>query len=102
MILAGHHRHGRLAIAEREDGDLFTIQALLDDDFRAGFAEFPVEHGHLDGFDGLRHVLGDGDAFARGESVRLDDQWLVTLLNIGAGVAGVVELPVFRRRDAVF
>ncbi len=65
---------------DREQGDLWPVQVLLDHDPVARIAQAGVYRADR----GLP-VGGDGDALARGETVVLDDVWRAELVEIGEG-----------------
>ena len=71
MILRGGKRQRVLAIAQGEERGFLAAHELFNDDFRTGAPEAATEH-HVDSV--KRFFLGHryDDAFAGGETVRLD------------------------------
>ena len=73
VVLRTRQQDGVLAVNHREDGTLFSVKELLDQDLRAGGAELVGDEHVVDRGLGVRHCLGDDNALAGGQSVRLDD-----------------------------
>ena len=82
VVLRGCQRDGGLAVGQGEKADLATGQEFLDHDFGAGRAEPAVEH-HGDGGFGFIKRLGDDNAFAGGQAIRLDHDRRALLAHIG-------------------
>ena len=92
----------RLTAADhREEGRLLAIQEILDDDFGARGAERRVDHHVVHGVQGGLYVHRDNDAFARGESIRLDDDGRTLFLYVGLGRLGVGEALVLGGGDVI-
>ena len=73
VILSRQHRNSGGSIGEHEQRELFALHELLDENLRAGFAENAILDHHVDRALGFLSAVGYHDAFARGQSGRLDD-----------------------------
>ena len=80
---------------------LAAFEEFLDHDFRAGIAERAIEH-HGDG--GLRFIkrLGDDDALAGGQAIRLDDDRRALFADIGQRIVSRGEAAVRAGRNIEF
>ena len=101
MILRRNHRADRLAVGERENGNLLARHEFLNDDAAARCAECFALHDLVDGDKRFLLGHGDDDALARRESVRLDDDGRTLGFDVGACGGGIRKHFVLRRRDAV-
>jgi hypothetical protein len=71
VVLRRRHRHGPLAVAQREQGELLALEVLLDEHARV--AEAPFHEHCLERGTGLVPAGRDDDALARGQPVGLED-----------------------------
>ena len=75
--LVVHRRHQGLhlgAVRDDDEGDLLSLEVLLDEHPPARLAELPVHHDRFDDLLGLVRAGADNDSLAGGQPLGLDDQ----------------------------
>ena len=100
VVLGGGQRQRVDAVAYAKETGLFADQKLLDDHFRARFAERALETV-VDGRERLFQRIGDRHALAGGKSVGLDDDGRAHFARIGLGLWRVVEPHIGAGRNVV-
>ena len=90
VVLRGGHRHGGLAVAQRQQRELLALERLLD--HHAALAEAPLHEEVLERLARLLLVGRDDDALARGQAVELQHD-RVALDRAHALVDGVHRQP---------
>ena len=98
MVLGAAEREHGLAVAKCEEAGLLADEQFLDDHARIRLA---VETG-VKGRFGLGIAFSDGDAFASGKPISLDDHRGSKFAGIGKGSVEFAEIGVVRGRDAMF
>ncbi len=74
VVLGRDERKHVVSVGQREEGDLVSLQELLEHEPRARTSELPVLDEALGHRQGLGFRIDDDDAFAAREAVRLDHQ----------------------------
>src|SRR6185312_5244277 len=90
------------AVDQGEETRFLAVEELLDHQLRARRAEAPRQHRLVDGGERLLDGRSDGDAFAGGESVRLDDDRCAAPADELLRRLGLAKAPVGGGGDAVF
>ena len=102
VVLAGLHRHNRLAVAEAQHRHLAPDHTFFNQHPRAAPAELAALH-HLDhGLFRLAYRRRDDDALAQRQAVRLDDNRRALRIQIRQRLLHLGEDFAPRRGDAVF
>ena len=81
VVLRGFEGDSRFGVAKCDEADFFADEEFFEDEGAGELGE---------GFFGFGVVLGDNDAFAGGEAVRLEDEREVEVGKRGAGLFGGV------------
>ncbi len=91
VILRRRHRHYGVAVGERHDRQLLTVEKLFNQHLFAGWAEQGVLHGIHNRFLSLMTSGGNDDTFPLSQPVRLDHDRELLLLDIGEGVRSLFK-----------
>src|SRR4030067_3048306 len=73
------------------EGDLLSLQVLLDDDSLAGVAEETIFHDLLDRIHRLWQLETDNSSLSRRQAIGLDDQRDTDLMDVSFGLLCPVE-----------
>jgi hypothetical protein len=98
VVLRGGERHGALAVAQRQEGQLFTLEELLEHDL--GVAETPLGEEDVEGRAGLALVGGDDHALPRRQDVGLEHGRVGGASHVGDRLLAVAEQHVRGGRHA--
>jgi hypothetical protein len=98
VVLRRRERDGTLAVAERQERDLFAVEELLDDDLRR--AEAAVVEEHRECSARLDLALADDHALARREHVRLEDDRVGARDEVALALHAAPEDDMACRRNA--
>ena len=101
MILRADQRQNMFAVRQSKKARLFSVEELLDDNFRARRAEGAVEH-EIDRLARILLGIGDDDAFAGREPVRLDDDGKPQSARKGLGARRIAKAAIGSGRNIIF
>ena len=73
MILSGRQHDQVATVGECQDADFLPVQSLLQHQFRAGFAEFPLDGDPLDGIERILSSAADDDSLTSGQAIGFHD-----------------------------